>query len=66
MSSGSVKFLFHPTAERLETLRGLSQASNVPVAELLRRMIDYGTTDGALDLILPAMSGSDWGRQRRR
>ncbi len=53
----SVTFLFHPSARRKEQLRLVAEQADVPMGELLRRMIDHCTQPHILAEILPHLSG---------
>jgi hypothetical protein len=53
----SSKFLFHPSDNRMSGLRLLSQESSLPMADLLRRMMDHCFQPQVLDALLPHLSG---------
>ncbi len=50
-------FLFEPSDQRLRRLRQNAAQYDVSIAEMLRRLIDYGLTERGLNEMFPAMSG---------
>ncbi len=51
------RFIFHPTEERLVNIRHQSEKANVPVAEVLRRMMDFCSQEYVINQLLPHVSG---------
>ena len=58
------KLLFNLPPRQHNGLKHLSSQTGLSVAELLRRMIDQCMQDGAVDRLVPPMSGRMTTRQR--
>ena len=56
--SGSARFLFHVTQPRMSGLRSLSEQAQLPLAETLRRMIDFCSQERVANELFPHLSGT--------
>lgn len=58
-----VTILFHPTEQRKELIRHVAMTANVPMSEVLRRMIDRCSDPKVLDDLFPHVSGVNWSQR---